>query len=170
MVRKSVNNVSAVAIEKSAIFTKRCEMDKQKQIEMDKQKQIEEINEIRAIMKLLDKCVSLNPLCNSEVATVIYGNNYRKIPENAVVLDKAEYEELKLGNDFNYGYHEGESNMTAYYENIRLPEVRKETAEKFAEMLKDELKSYRYVIVKVDHIDNKIDEICKEFTEGDNGR
>ena len=50
-----------------------------------KQEQIEEMakerNEIKDIMKLLDKCVSLNPMCKSEVASVLYGNNYRKAEE-----------------------------------------------------------------------------------------
>lgn len=67
---------------------------------MTKREQVEEIvkerNEIKDIMKLLDKCVSLNPLCKAEVATVIYANNYRKIPENSVVLSREEYERLKL--------------------------------------------------------------------------
>ena len=57
---------------------------------MIKQEQIEEMekerNEIKDLMKLLDKCVSLNPMCKSEVATVVYGNNYRKVPDGAVVL------------------------------------------------------------------------------------
>lgn len=53
-----------------------------------------ERNEIKDIMKLLDKCVSLNPMCKSEVASVLYGNNYRKIPEDSVVLSREEYEEL----------------------------------------------------------------------------
>lgn len=65
---------------------------------MNKQEQIEEMtkerNEIKDIMKLLDKCVSLNPMCKSEVASVLYGNKYRKIPENAVVLTKEEYIDL----------------------------------------------------------------------------
>ena len=67
---------------------------------MTKREQVEEIakerNEIKDIMKLLDKCVSLNPLCKAEVATVIYANNYRKIPENSVVLSREEYKRLKL--------------------------------------------------------------------------
>lgn len=67
---------------------------------MTKREQAEEIakerNEIKDIMKLLDKCVSLNPMCKAEVATVVYGNNYRKIPEDSVVLSKEEYERLKL--------------------------------------------------------------------------
>lgn len=48
----------------------------------NKQEQIEEMvkerNEIKDIMNLLDKCVSLNPMCKAEVATVVYCNNYRK--------------------------------------------------------------------------------------------
>ena len=67
---------------------------------MTKREQVKEIakerNEIKDIMKLLDKCVSLNPLCKAEVATVIYANNYRKIPEDSVVLSREEYERLKL--------------------------------------------------------------------------
>lgn len=67
---------------------------------MTKREQAEEIakerNEIKDIMKLLDKCVSLNPMCKAGVATVVYGNNYRKIPEDSVVLSREEYERLKL--------------------------------------------------------------------------
>ena len=52
---------------------------------MNREQQIEEMakerNEIKDIMKLLDKCVSLNPMCKSEVASVLYGNNYRKAEE-----------------------------------------------------------------------------------------
>lgn len=68
---------------------------------MTKREQVEKIakerNEIKDIMKLLDKCVSLNPAYKAEVATVLYGNNCRKIPEDCVVLSKEEYERLKLG-------------------------------------------------------------------------
>lgn len=57
---------------------------------MTKQEHIEDMakerNEIKDLMKLLDKCVSLNPMCKSEVATVVYGNNYRKVPDGALVL------------------------------------------------------------------------------------
>ena len=45
------------------------------------EKMTKERNEIKDIMKLLDKCVSLNPMCKSEVASVLYGNNYRKAEE-----------------------------------------------------------------------------------------
>lgn len=67
---------------------------------MTKREQVKEIakekNEIKDLMKLLDKCVSLNPMCKAEVATVVYANNYRKIPEDSVVLSREEYERLKL--------------------------------------------------------------------------
>ena len=66
---------------------------------MNKEEQIAEMtkerNEIKDIMKLLDKCVSLNPMCKSEVASVLYGNNYRKLPEDSVVLSREEYEMCK---------------------------------------------------------------------------
>lgn len=52
---------------------------------MTKREQTDEMtkerNEIKDIMKLLDKCVSLNPMYKSEVASVLYGNNYRKAEE-----------------------------------------------------------------------------------------
>lgn len=61
---------------------------------MTKREQVEQMakerSEIKDIMKLLDKCVSLNPMCKAEVATIIYGNNYRKIPEDSVVLTQDE--------------------------------------------------------------------------------
>ena len=64
-----------------------------------KQEQIEEMtkerNEIKDIMTLLDKCVSLNPMRKSEVASVLYGNNYRKLPKDSIVLSREEYEMLK---------------------------------------------------------------------------
>ena len=66
---------------------------------MNKEEQIAEMtkerNEIKDIMKLLDKCVSLNPMYKSEVASVLYGNNYRKLPEDSVVLSREEYEMLQ---------------------------------------------------------------------------
>ena len=116
---------------------------------------------------LLDECGKYE-YCPSGRFTVIH--------ERAVVITREEYEELQVGKDFNYGYHNGETNMTAYYENIRLPEVRKETAEKFAERLKEQfigVREYRYRDTGTawgepcigGFINNKIDEICKEITE-----
>ena len=100
------------------------------------------------------------------VVDKLYNAGYRKIPENAVVLTREEYEELQTGQDFNYGYHNGETNMTAYYENIRLPEVRKETAEKFAERVKMAF-YYEFDELIPSIMADKIDEILKEITEGE---
>ena len=62
-----------------------------------------ERNEIKDIMKLLDKCVSLNPMCKAEVATIIYGNNYHKIPEDSVVLTQDEWNDRNhLAQRFGY--------------------------------------------------------------------
>ena len=96
----------------------------------------------------------------------LYNEGYRKIPEGAVVLTREEYDELQVGKDFNYGYHSGEINMTAYYENIRLPEVRKETAEKFAEMAKERIYSHDYLLQDTDDLlVQEIYEICEKITE-----
>ena len=74
---------------------------------MTKKEQVENIakerNEIKDIMKLLDKCVSLNPMCKAEVATIIYGNNYRKISEDIVVLTQDEWNDKNhLAQRFGY--------------------------------------------------------------------
>ena len=82
------------------------------------------------------------------------------------MLTQEEYEDLKIAKDFNYGYHNGESNMTSYYENIRLPEARKETAEKFADKLRCKYIDFgNYDEISVGSVREDIDEICKEFTE-----
>lgn len=72
-----------------------------------KREQVEQMakerNEIKDIMKLLDRCGSLNPMCKAEVATIIYGNNYRKIPEDSVVLTQDEWnDENHLAQRFGY--------------------------------------------------------------------
>ena len=72
-----------------------------------------------------------------------YFNTVTKIREefeyeykDKVVLSREEYDELQVGKDFDYGYHEGYKNTEAYYENFKLPKERKETAEKiFAEII-----------------------------------
>ena len=92
---------------------------------MTKQEQIEDMekerNEIKDIMKLLDKCVSLNPMCKSEVATVVYENNYRKLPDGAVVLLIGENNQALDGKTIEYFVKHNE-------------QIRKETAEKILQM------------------------------------
>lgn len=77
-----------------------------------------------------------------ETATAIYDANYRKIPKLGVILPFDHYDNL-LKTD---------------------KQVRKETAEKFAERLKEVLGSRFSYIDSL--IKSKIDEIAKEFTEG----
>lgn len=119
---------------------------------MTKREQVEQMakerSEIKDIMKLLDKCVSLNPMCKAEVATIIYGNNYRKIPEDSVVLTQDEYEKLK---HFEYRVRSGVCmtqeewfDFCSEYSNrrtcLRIEErerERKETAEKIYTKIKD---------------------------------
>lgn len=165
---------------------------------MDKQKQIEEMaKEVEksytayrgfcphkpTVCSTIKSCV----YCN--IATHLIEQGYRKITEGAVVLTREEYDELQVGKDFNYGYHSGEINMTAYYENIRLPELRKETAEKFAEKLKEKLEERKKLCLErweryenegegelacywngkeneIHCVKADIYEICKEITEG----
>lgn len=74
---------------------------------MTKQEQVKQMAkeriEIKAIMKLLDRCGSLNPMCKADVATIVYGNNYRKIPEGSVVLTQDEWNDKNhLAQRFGY--------------------------------------------------------------------
>lgn len=54
-----------------------------------------EVVEIDAIDNLIRTIEEGNPLDKSEVASVLYGNNCRKIQEDSVVLSREEYEMLK---------------------------------------------------------------------------
>ena len=134
---------------------------------MDKQKQIDELKELReTIHKVCYSAEDCEGYCHLCLSEGLYNEGYRKIPEGAVVLTREEYDELQVGKDFNYGYHSGEINMTAYYENIRLPEVRKETAEKFAEMAKERIYSHDYLLQDTDDLlVQEIYEICEKITE-----
>ena len=67
---------------------------------MDKKKQIEEMAKD---VELAGKCTSFKNgkidltlfKTSEEIAETLYYLNYRKIPENAVVLTREEYEKLK---------------------------------------------------------------------------
>ena len=121
---------------------------------MTKQEQIEEMtkerNEIKDIMKLLDKCVSLNPMYKSEVASVLYGNNYRKLPEDSVVLSREELSKA-LTDNFNMGKKEAQF----YSERVAIPTTRKETAEKFLQLAYD--RSLEKSFIK------KVENLAKQF-------
>lgn len=135
---------------------------------MDKQKQIEE-------MRGVIKHYAINQHCNKEniykshlitsdskgIATALYNAGYRKIPENAVVLTRDEYERLK-----GFSREEVDEILETAKKNLR-----KETAEKFADRLKYYIESNE---VQTTLFGNKcfidketVDEIAKEFTEGE---
>lgn len=74
---------------------------------------------------------------DKDIADFVRDINYiRDYLKDSVVLSKEEYEELQVGKDFDYGYHEGYKNTEAYYENFKLPKERKETAEKIICLIK----------------------------------
>lgn len=83
-------------------------------------------------------------------ATALINAGYRKIPEGAVVLTKEEFSE-KIENTW--------LNCQEF--------TRKETAEKFAEMVKMAF-YYEFDELIPSIMADKIDEICKEITEGKN--
>ena len=139
----------------------------------DKQKQIEEMASF-LIGKAVTgadstKVLRLGYLTVREISETLYNAGYRKIPEGAVVLTREEHiqmlKDLANSNEIAYlsGYGKGST----------------ETAEKFAERLKKEfmgVREYSYRDTGTawgepcigGFINNKIDEICKEITEGKN--
>ena len=120
---------------------------------MDKQKQIDEI------AKDIVRSAGLGVYEKTEY---LYDLGYRKIPENAVVLTREEYDELCRS----IGVSREEVDRVV---DMVEKDTRKETAEKFAERLKamayqstDWSHGEHPIMVEVDYID----EICEEITEG----
>ena len=94
---------------------------------------------------------------------------YRKIPEGGCVLSKEEYDGKEIVVEMSGG-HKLRLSVGKFCEMSKILEeqTRKETAEKFAEKVKeiakDKLELYGWQMVDIDDID----EICKELTEGKN--
>lgn len=144
---------------------------------MDKQKQM--IEEKKEIAKELDKVYPNAKFTNGWIAEVLYKLGYRKIPEGAVVLTREEYEWLTCC------FGKFEEIMNDIKE-----QAGKETAEKFAERLKEQLNEWlednedldgkinfgiaQIELIGVKSLDGEIiaesliEEICKEITEGKN--
>ena len=123
---------------------------------MDKQKQ----KQIEELMKDMCADYPCNRICDQYCGMYDYAERainagYRKIPENAVVLETSVYESLEIKN----------------YRDVIYEQSRKETAEKFAERLKEKLDisviGYSTSEV-ISEIEDKIDEICKEITNSIN--
>ena len=121
-------------------------MDKQKQIEEKELQEFWEDVQFCTVYESEDSCFPLH----KETAINLYNAGYRKIPENAVVLETSVYESLEIKS----------------YRDFISERVRKETAEKFAEMLKAECFDggidEKWVAVSF----SRLDEIAKEITEG----
>ena len=100
-----------------------------------------------------------------ERAEFFYNAGYRKIHENEVVLTRGEYNEYEKCKDLLTQYVNGEIvNEDVFSQQVDdIKKVRKETAEKFAERLKE-----NYPLKEeYSHLHFVIDEICKEITEGE---
>lgn len=109
-------------------------------------KQIEEMaRELREIQ----------PLFYASIAEQLYNAGYRKIPEGAVVLTREEYEKHK-------GFSREEVDEIS---ETAIKNSRKETAEKFASRVKMAF-YYEFDELIPSIMADKIDEICKEITEG----
>ena len=125
-----------------------------------KQKQIEEM------ARDMDYgCVKrdLYPDDAKEIAKALYLLGYRKIPENAVVMTREDLNELEYK-----AYARGVNSFNTLHEK-QLEKTRKGTAEKFADRVKMAF-YYEFDELIPSIMADKIDEICKEITEGeDNG-
>ena len=141
---------------------------------MDKQKQIEEMTELMANWALR------NNMCWHEghakaLAETFNEENYCKIPEGAVVIPKEVFcydnveERIRTfnldGNKVDFTYEQIMALTTIFhYKELQEKEIRKETAEKFAEKLIEEANKNR------DNLGNRvaficdIENVCKEIT------
>lgn len=93
-------------------------------------------------------------------ATMLSKAGYHRIPENAVVLTREEFEKFKKQDLFMKDY-----TIVEVLEN-ETKNARKETAEKFAERVKMAF-YYEFDEFIPSIMADKIDEICKEITGGE---
>ena len=130
---------------------------------MDKQKQIEEMAKDLKEEKLY---ALINKTSYMRSAENLIDAGYRKIPKNAVVLTREEYEELKsLANDHCKYCHLMDL-PDFQSEKIVRDTTRKETAEKFGERLVDFYRNNPYASFTISEWHKMINEIYKELTEG----
>ena len=116
-----------------------------------KQKQIEEMAKVIHDL-ILDTPFNGTEASFEKIAEELLKHYQPKIPENVVVLTREEYQML------NYFNHRGEE---------LLKQERKETAEKYAKMLKEKQKPLdEYDEISIGCLFEDIDEILKEITEG----
>ena len=125
----------AVRKEKEGAFVDLLNQEMRELQDSMKQKQIEEMAKALKEEKLY---ALINKTSYMRSAENLINAGYRKIPENAVVLSKEEYQVLKIKEKEK---HWLETCMSVW-KNAKIDE-RKETAEKFAERLKETLNDYR---------------------------
>ena len=136
---------------------------------MDKQKQIDEMAYIiYKYGQTYDDCVEG---AEYNLAKYLINAGYRKIPENAVVLTREEYDGKSIIVEMSGG-HKLKLSVGKFGEMSKILEehTRKEMAEKFAERLKEFLDGNHccgFILEQsVEYWNYHIDEICKEITEG----
>ena len=159
---------------------------------MDKQKQIDEMAKIMCGGCIENELMTCS-FTHEEIpcdfaknfAEALYNAGYRKIPENAVVLTRGDYEKLLdvradvilkdidkvFKEEFEDTKRSMEKKIKPIYKAIET-RTRKETAEKFAERLKYEVLNFCGTEEENGYFERgkigfceEIDEICKEFTE-----
>ena len=122
---------------------------------MDKQKQIEEMYKEFLSYKFK---TAMEKFSYKEMCEYFYNAGYRKIPEGAVVLTEEELD--KKLEPFRLEIISLSQELIETSQ--KLMKARKETAEKFAERVKEETDHGISAIY-----DSTVDEICKEITEGE---
>jgi hypothetical protein len=134
---------------------------------MDKQKQ-KQIEEMAKDMGTTFQISGTTKFATIDEMLMKYG--YHKISENAVVLTREEYE---LFDSVKKGFPNDTSWLAEKYSEIGQT-ARNRTAKLFAERLKERLKVYLNedldFLMKWCECNITIDEICKEITEGKNGK
>lgn len=76
----------------------------------------------------------------SELTKEMIKLGWIKPNEDSVVLSKERYNKLiSLYDEIWDSYYDGENNAKVYYENIKIPQARKETAEKYICWLKENI-------------------------------
>ena len=130
----------------------------------NKQKQIEEM---AIIINGSTEMDTMGYYRSVEKAKNIYNAGYRKIPENAVVVDKEKYD--RLIEKINRGWLPEPSDWD-FRIKLAKEQTRKETALKFAEKLSNYFVEHcvgrLHISLTLQEWYKMIDEICKELTEG----
>ena len=115
--------------------------------------------QIEELMKDMCTDYPCNRICDQYCGMYDYAERainagYRKIPENAVVVSRAEYNDLK--------------GLEKHFDDYLIKEIvatRKETAEKFAKAMRDCYPPREHPACTLDdcYMLDRIDEICKEL-------